>query len=446
MKNFTLILLTIVFAFSSSASELPPLTDLTKITPLSQDCENNNCVSLEESIELARKNNFESRIDALRVYQARQFIKVRVGQLLPSFNLRIASPLELFDYIPNLVGFLFPSNWFRLKESKMHAKAAEKSFLSLMANQINSTESLYYNLHKETINLSLYKKHQAYISKLKTVMEQREARGELQPEEVEKAKLFLSDININEITLSNALGELYPQMGYALNLPSVWNSFEIKSLELPNLNDIEPIEFDSFFDEVVKKSYELQSIEYLKLAAKYSKKARYFEFLTPDSGTENAFGFGYLNSINIGKADQKIVEVQGEMYNASLKEALYKIVSNYNTSLELYAEANNAIDSIEYILETIMEDFEINSVIEFEEFKEMINENLYFQWMKNYAIHGYLLANAQLDRLLIKGDFYEDLESLLPSKKKKKLKRYQRRENRKIDKAIKRGELNPDLI
>ena len=445
MNLKTPILFILIISNNLLAGGMPSLSLISEASRINQNCEKSKCLSLEETIDLTKKNNFESRVDAIRVYQARESIQVRVGQLLPYFSLRISSPVDFFDFIPNLVGFLFPSNWFRLKESKLHAKASAQSFYSLMANQINSTESLYYNIHKEVVSYDIYTNHFNYVSKLKDIMALREEQGELAPEEVERAKIYLADLNINKISLENSFEELYAQLGYAINLSDSWNGYELKRLETPDINDLKPIKVETFYQQIIDKSYELRALQYLQKAAKYSKKARAFEFLTPDSGTESAFGFGYMSNINIGKADEEVVKIQTQMMNARLKEALYKVIANYNTSLQVYKEASNSIESISFIFESMMEDFEVNSRIDFEDFKDLLQENIYFQWAKSYSAHGYLLAKAQLDRLLLSGDFYENIEGLIPSKKGK-IKCYQRKENRKIKKAIKNGELDEQKI
>lgn len=446
MKKFKIIFLSLIITSNAFSSELPSF-DLFEISRNTmQNCDEvNKCLTLDEAIDLSKKNNFETRIDAIRVYQARQFVKVRVGQLLPSFNLRLSFPIDWFEYIPGLIGFIFPSNWFRLKESKLHAKASEQSYYGLMANQINSTESLFYNIHKEMINFEIYNNHWKFVSNLKKIMAMREQNGEIAPEEVEKAKIYLSDINITKIALNNSFGELYPQMGYAINLPSNWDKFQLKRIPMPNLTDVEEIDFETFYENVIEKSYELKTLTLLQQAAKYSKRSRAFEFLTPDSSTDSAFGFGYLSNINIGKADEAIVKVKAEMVHANLREALYKVVSNYNTSLQIYQEANNSLNSIKYVIDSLLEDFSVNSKIEIEELKSYLQENIYFQWTKNYSIHGYLLAKAQLERLLLSSVYYQDIEKLLPVKKSK-LKCFQRKENRKIKKAIESGELKDTTI
>lgn len=440
MKYF--VIFSLFLSLNAQAAQMPSLDMISNAGQFTQNCEDRKCLSLKEAIDLSKTNSFENRVDAIRVYQARQFIKVRVGQLLPSFNLRIGYPLEWFDFVPNLVGFLFPSNWFRLKESKLHAKASEQSYFTLVSNQVNSTESLFYNIHRELVNFQVYKNHWDYLQKLTTLMIERELQGELAPEEVERAKIYLGEVSINKISLENSFSELYASLGYAIDLPNDWDGYQIKKLGLPDLSEIEPIDFDSFIDQILKNSYELKALGFLKKAAKYSKRARAFEFLTPDSDTDSAFGFGYISNINIGKADEEIVKIQTEMMNANLKEALYKTVANYNTSLQIYDEANKALDSIGYVLESYMEDFSINSRIEFEELRDLLQDNIHFQWTRNYAVHGYLLAKANLERLLLSSEFYKDLDTLIPSKKKGKLECYQRKENRRIKKAIERGELD----
>jgi|GEM_PF-3739851 len=417
-----------------------------------QICKGSPCISLDETINFARKNNFETRIDALRVFQARKDVKVKMGMLLPSFNLRLSVfttdlikgfPLNMLEYVPNLLGFLFPSNWFHLAESKYYAKASEQSFYSLMANQINSSENLYYNIHQQTIDLNIQKLHREFVANLVALMQLKYQQGLVSLDEVRKAELYLREINVSYIQTKAAIGDMTPIMGAALDLPVAYNKFQLKRLPLINLTDRPMTEPNLYLDRIIAKSYELKSLEHLATAAKYSKRARYFEFLSPSSGTDSAFGFGYLSSINIGRAEQEIVKIQQEQMDAKLHESLYQIVAMYNSSLELFEEANKALIATDYVINANLQLLFLDSNVDFYKFREILIQHVNFQYVKNMAIHAYWIAKSNLRRLLVEGPYYKDLELLLP-KKKGKLKCYQKKENRKLRKAFEEGEITID--
>ena len=98
MKYF--VIFSLFLSLNVQAAQMPSLDMISNAGQFTQNCEDHKCLSLKDAVDLSKKNSFENRVDAIRVYQARQFIKVRVGQLLPSFNLRIAYPLDWFDFIP----------------------------------------------------------------------------------------------------------------------------------------------------------------------------------------------------------------------------------------------------------------------------------------------------------------------------------------------------------
>ena len=455
MKRFVFLTLVLsLFSISLSAQELPTLNFQSSWSDSEFNIHDNPydetpVLSMEEAIKFSRRNNFEARVDALRVYRAKKQVQVRVGQLLPSFNMRFslftgamiaAFPLSLLEYVPNLLGFLFPSNWFRLSESKFYAKASEQSFYSLMANQINATENLYYNIHQQNIDLKIYQNHYAFVLKLVEIMQVKYEQGLVPLEELKKSELYLSEIAVNLINIEGTVGELSPQLGFALDLPVEWDDFKLKRLPVPDMDKKNKLEFDFFKQEVFEKSPELKALGFLGNAAKASKRARYFDFLSPGSGTDSAFGFGYVSSINIGRADQEIVKVQTEQMEANLKETLYRTINTYNTSLELFKQASRALNTTDFVINSMIDLLYVDSSVDFFQFRELLLQNIYFQSIKNMAIHGYYVALANLHRLLLSSKHYANLEQLLPVKKGK-LKCFQRVENRKIQRLIKNGEI-----
>lgn len=116
------------------------------------------------------------------------------------------------------------------------------------------------------------------------------------------------------------------------------------------------------------------------------------------------------------------------------------MASKYNTSLELYQYAISIENSLTYILESLISDFEISSKVDINRVASLIKESLSTQQMKNNAIHGFLQAQSQLERLLFTAPKYTSIYSSVP-KNTKNLDCYLRKENKEIKAALESGKV-----
>jgi hypothetical protein len=408
-----------------------------------QGCTKEKCIDLNEAIELSQTNSLETKKDALRVYQAQQNIRAKIGGLLPSFNARIAlEPMELaIEFIPNLLGFLFPSNWYKMKESILFSRAQETNFRVLLANQINATEILYFAIHKELQVKRLLTKHKKFASEFLNILSIREEEGELPLEILESAKAYLAELNINEITYKRAINDLSYDIGFALNLKEDWRTVGIKPLELPNLDSIEPLNYDDYFSMIKEKSLELVSLEYLRMGAVYAKKARAWTFLDPESDVESGLGVGYFFNLKIDKANIQLVELEKKHFENRLRESLYKLINEHNSNLTIYDETMRGLGSLKIVLDGMLEDFKISGELDIDDLEGIINKILFFQLEKSFTQHTHLITKSNLKRLLWKGE-HQNLISRYPEKNDgKKLRLFQRMENRMIKRLIKRGKI-----
>jgi len=411
---------------------------------LLESCSQEKCIGLGEAVDLSKNNSLESKKDALRVYQAQQNIRSKIGGLLPSFNLRYAlEPKELaLQFIPNLLGFLFPSNWYKLKESMLFSRAQETNHRVLLANQINATEILYYGIHKELHVRRLLSKHIQFTNEFLNILSIREQEGELPLDVLESAKAYLTELNINEIIYKRVINDLFYDMGFALNLKEDWRTVGIKPFNLPTLDSVEPLNYDDYFSEVKEKSLEMVSLEYLRVAAVYARRARAWTFLDPESGTESGLGFGYFFNLNIDKANINLLELRKEDFENRLRESLYKLVNDYNSNLKIYDETVRGLGSLKIVLDGMLEDFSVSGKLDMQELEGVINHILFFQLEKSFTQHSYLITQSNLKRLKMEGANYQDLISRYPKNNNgKKLRLFQRMENRMIKRLIKRGKI-----
>lgn len=415
-------------------------TSVLQRTNIPGTCNFEKCYNLPEVIDRAGKFSFESQDGLLELFSARQMIKVRTGQLLPSFNLRISSPIDIFDYIPNLIGFIFPSNWFRLKESKLHAKAQEHSYVSLVANQKSMGRDMFYASHQESSNLSILVNHVEFSDQLAALMKKKYELGEAAGEDLEEINAFSEMLKSESVIQSNLVSISASELSFLINSIETGEYPGPLQLNLPDLSKENKIDPKKFIAPVLLASPELKSLTYLIEAARFSKKARSFEFLTPESGTENAFGFGYLANRRIGQAEIEGLKIDKKAFEANLKKAVSIVATKYNSSLDIYQHSISIEKSLNYVLESLISDFQTSSKIDINRVASIIKESLSVQQMKNNSIHGFLIAKGQLERLLFESTIYSSIYATLPTNSKN-LDCYLRKENKQIRAAQISGEL-----
>lgn len=405
-----------------------------------KSCVFERCYELSEATERAGKFSFESQEGLLELFRARQTIKVRSGQLLPSFNLRINNPIDIFDYVPNLVGFMFPSNWFQLKESKLHAKAQEYSYVSLVANQKSMAQDLFYAVHRESNGLQILKNHVAFAERLTGLMKKKYELGETPGEDVQEILAMTDFLKSEAVIQENLLSFTSTELALLINDINTGEFPGPIQITLPVLTGFQKIDPKKYIGNVIDASPELKSFDYLIAASKYSKKARFYEFLTPDSGTENAFGFGYLANLRIGESETESLKISRKALEANLRKSVTTVATKYNSAIELYQYALSIEGSLNYIIENLLSDYSISSKIDINRVASLLKESLSTQQMKNNAVHGFLLAKGELDRLLFTQPSYTSIYQTLP-KTKGKLDCYLRKENKHIKEALEKGAL-----
>ena len=155
----------------------------------SQDLDRNGKrYSIKDIISQVQSNNFDVRSKAEKVYRAKKNIKVKIGRLLPGLNFSNTVGAAFagveaaggsyggaIGVASSFLGFLFPSNWFKLKESKLFFEAERRSYNTLIANQINASETLAYTVHLTKRFKDLFDN---YISEMDQILKVSQLRSE----------------------------------------------------------------------------------------------------------------------------------------------------------------------------------------------------------------------------------------------------------------------------
>ena len=403
--------------------------------------------NLDFLLEKLLAQNFTLRLNAERVYQAKHKVNLEIGKLLPSLSFstgQAAANNDLFTLASQVIGFVFPSNWFHFDESKLYLQAEKWGHMALQANQINGLYALAYQIN---FLRALHDMFGEYSHSLKDLVDQATARLENGEDRLDqKIKIeniylmLLSDQRLLEASIQNS----YYQLAFVIDLDDdKWIDFGIEKLPFPKLEELTNIKASELEAVVLEKSPEIKQFQSLLAAAKYSARSRMFDFLSPYGNEETSLGFGYLSQIKIGRSQVRELEIKLEELSANLKLAIYKVAQDYNTALEYYKNINTGLENAKKWYVLLMRQFYEGGEYEAQEFLDAIDSILLFHSEYINIRYKFMIFQAIVDRLLMRGSYYEDLKNFAVSEPKK-LSFRRKLENRKINKAIKSGEL--DLV
>lgn len=404
--------------------------------------------TVRELIVKAQESDYTIRARSEKVYQARQRIKVSIGRLLPGLNFGSVLAAVEQNYVglaASMFGFLFPSNWFQWKESKLYFQAEKRTFATLIANEVNAVESLAYRIHNVQRLKAIYETYLVHVGNLVRIAEKRAELGEEAADVIKRfdnvKKKMENDLTVIETTIVKLNADLADTVGIDL---AERPDFGISPVDLPDLSRQSPLDSSELVDPVLQASMELQAFEYLRKAAKYSRIGRTFEFLTPGGDADASFGFGYFAYIKIGESKETELEVKEEAMESDLVKTVEQVVTDYNATLELYARSVDGFNNAVTWYNLLEAKFEEGGEYEPQEYIEAIESLLAFASRVSQAQHKFMISKAQVDRLTWSRSYYKKIWKSVDQKHPGELGLRQKWENWKIKRAIKKGKLDPN--
>ena len=140
-------------------------------------------ITLNDVVSKVSQENYTVYANALRVYQARESVKVARMNLLPRLNIwRIASAATggvsgLLGVVEDIAPFLVPSNWFRVREQRLLYVADMEGYRALWANELMSAKMLYVHLLLDKSLLSHIEQSRQELLSIDEIVKMRELLG-----------------------------------------------------------------------------------------------------------------------------------------------------------------------------------------------------------------------------------------------------------------------------
>ena len=417
--------------------------DETKLAP----CTSDKCFDLNEIIKRTKSKAFTSRKEFNKLYQFAQQMKVKLGRLLPSFNYwSIVGTAFYKDPAAAFLigGFIFPSNWFQWKESKLNYLAQRYSLIDVIANQVQLGEVIYYNLHREIMVAKIYEHYFAVMDEILNYMENHGKEGQLKGGDLLVIKALKDDMQAESLFIADVVAALTPELVLELALPvdEDWKTISIKRIHLPKIGDEKDITPESVMQRAYDASDLLKSLYYITWAAEYSKKSTCFEWMSPFGSADNSLGFSLAPSIKISKAKIEYLKIVGEEAKNQITYQVYSAAGVHNTAIKGYNAAIKGQKHIQELMDHLISLMRAGKPFDIHQLHEAIILGIKFDFLKNFSQHIYLLMKAKIRRFGKEGKYYKNIEKKIPGYNNKKLvglaKRY---EDKKIKRDIKNNKL-----
>lgn len=304
-------------------------------------------ISLDQVAQEVKQSNFTVLENAQRVYQAKETINFNKRYLLPRLNLWniLKTPFSwkgALDVVQDIAPFLVPSNWFKVGQSREFYYAYQEQYRALWANQVMTAKLLYINTLRDIDFLNALKEQSLKLDELVGISETRQVFGSVEPRTTRFLKIKKLEIQEDIRALENLVFEEKKALAYLLGVDQE-QDLSLERISLPEVEKLEPLQFDTFVFRALDSAPELTQYKYLKEALNYTRKEVTFSFLGASSNSQGMFnnipvqdglGFGAASSIRISNSESHILDINKESTEEVLKKSLYNLVNNFNSYLD----------------------------------------------------------------------------------------------------------------
>lgn len=310
-------------------------------------------VTLDQVTQKVKSQNLTVLQNAEKVYQAKVSIDEARLNLLPRLNLWnvgrvILEPTALLDVIQDVAPFLVPANWFRMKETELLYKAELEGYRALQANEIYAARSLYVKVLMDQMMYQNLKEYAEQLAQLNSLAEDRLSLGLERADVIREIQIqylrIQEDVNQIKILVDHEKRILSQALGYPAHI-----EIELTEIELPSEEKMPRINPSDWEAVALKNSPEIKQYDHFLKVIPQIKKEISFAFLGVPSlsrGTaggifdrlpvSQGLGFATGKQITIVKSQAKILQLQKQGIEETLKRQILNVAQIQNTSLDNY--------------------------------------------------------------------------------------------------------------
>lgn len=375
--------------------------------------------SLEELLNRAKFQSFGSMREAEQVFQSKKNISVARGRLLPGLSVRAivgVFTVDVMSTVGAVFPFIFPNNWFRLRAAQALYQAETKSFSAFRGNVMNSVEGLYYTVLRDQMVLGELNSQIAWMESTRENLANEEDVGTIPKGSTDYYSLQLGQLKRDQIELTELVKDEYAELSQSVALSPQDGITSLKPVVTADLSELKPIDVTPFISIAQSKSYELQTFDELKKAAKNLSNEEIFDFLSAEGA--GTFGFATPGQVAISRSKQRELQIQQDETRSIIAKQLVEIGNRYNAALDAFAVSSaaekQALSRIQWVLRKHLNGDDSDSEIDFAQEISALQLN-YIGLVSDRvsAVLSFQIAQSQLDRATLSG-FYEHLDDQMP--------------------------------
>lgn len=373
---------------------------------------------IDEVLGLAKFKNYLVQAEAEKVIQARNNVNVAKGNLLPKLNWRGPAIVIGADYtggFQTFFPFLFPKNWFHLQQSKFASSADKYAFISLRANEINTVESIYYEILRDEEIAAELRKQLTWTKQILEAIKLKEEVGEVTKNSIMPIKLLASNLQFDVVQIESSIKKQKSTLAQALGMAPLQEFKALKNIVMPDFSKVVEIQADINFAGVIEKSFEIKGVNALLKIAQSSKEQLNFSFLSPDEA--DGIGFNSFAKINIEQSQINVLKIKKEEIKSTLALKMAQAVSDYNQALQAVSTSTENVQTLtEQLNYIVANSIQAGGSTPLESLMELVDVQQKILSSKSELINSrylWLTAKSRIDRLQLKG-FYSRLDDALP--------------------------------
>jgi hypothetical protein len=363
--------------------------------------------SLQQLAVFTKKNNIDTLIKAERVYQAREEMLLRRGNMFPNFNLgtilnSLEGPLAFASQIGNILPFLFPDNWLRLKAGTLLYHGELWAYKSFRANQLLILEGMYNLLLRDRNYSDLIKKHFERTQKIEALVVALAQQGEIPRPWVKLARLKVLEINEDQINIRKYLRQQNLSLQKLIGFTPNRQLISLIPLAAPKIDSSVIQDLSAAEVLALNDSLEIKQLQHLEQAARQLTKAAKWSWLNPNTDPRFNMGLGWRHAINIERANIKIFSLRQRDVEYAVHEQIINIEGGIEDTVDQYSYALEGLDAAQAAYDASMAMFQESEISIFGVF-EIAEELFKYQAKKRHIESTYLMLIAKLDRLMLRG-------------------------------------------
>jgi|GEM_PF-5285905 len=298
---------------------------------------------LEELLSLARKMNFDSRIQYEKLVQARRNATASALNLLPHVNLSdyvanlVPTWQTMLGTVGDLLPFLLPNRWLQADEAQQQSLVMQDALLLMRADLANAIDGLATTLVGDSAALDFYSKLLARTQVMLLKIGQLESKKQIPDGSADHIRSQVDQMLLDIQALSNLVHQDRRNLAAAVGFQNPEAISELLSdPETDPLSQAKPLDASALITIVLERSLELRQLDHLLVVARDQKSETYFSWLDPANSPQTNLGFSIGENLAVAQSNIDQLLTRREQLQASLVQTLFATVDQWNQTVQAF--------------------------------------------------------------------------------------------------------------